>query len=530
MKNPIVYVAEQIDTVFSFAWRGLRSWMPWTGGFFPTGPRYDHTIVNMDLARQLYRNDGGDTQLGAGFCKPIIDRSVEFIGIPSVALENNEQSEEINQAVNQVWKPILQEMFRNSMRDSRTVVRIWRPTFDNPLVTDFEREACTLTIIDPDRCDLIYDPRDPETIIEAWIKNRVALPERDAPPRPAPGTKRRPGTREHEIWEVLRPNDIRYYDATDDKWLSDWAIEHNDGFVPLVEVFNEYDSTLSGGQSDLESVFPFVKAFHEVLLQGLRAHKYHSIPKAKFKVRDVIGFLRNNYPSTLDPQTGQPVPGSTISWEGREILFIGPDEDLEFIQMTSVLGDTKTLLEFLVDCIAVASEMPEELFMRAETGAAATSSSSAKIIAFEKKIARKRNNFQPFIQKLIKMKMVINGQAPERAELLWEEFRADELVTFSQALQQVTMSLEVMLQRQIVSDDTAREMIRHIFGRFFRRMKDPTQEALDAADNVDMLEKEADAQIKLAKAQPALPPSNGNGNRSGGASQSTSKAGGGRNE
>lgn len=528
MTNPFVWIGEQIESVFSFAWRGLRSGIAWSGGMYPTGPRYDNTIVNMELARQLYRNDGGDTQLGAGFCKPIIDRTVEFIGIPSVAMDNEETAEEINRAINQVWKPKLTEMFRNAARDSKTFVRVWRPTFSNPLVTDFERDACELTIIDPDRCDVIYDPRDPTYVIEAWIKNRVALPEADAPPRPAPGTQRRPGTREHEIWEVMKPDSIRFYDATTDRWIDEWTSDNPFGFVPLVEVWNEYDSTLSGGQSDLESVYPFVKAFHEVLLQGLQAHKYHSIPKAKFKVRDVIGFLKNNYPATLDPETGRPMPGASISWQGREILFIGPDEDLEFIQMTSILGDTKTLLEFLVDCIAVSSEMPEELFMRAEQGAAATGGADKKIIAFEKKIERKRNNFQEYLQRIIKMKMVINGVAPERVEVMWEEFRPDTLVTFAQALQQTVMSLEVLLQREIVSDDTAREMIRHIYARFFRRMKPPGQEALDAADNMDMLEKEADATIKVAKATPALPPANGNGR--GGATQSTSKAGGGRNE
>jgi hypothetical protein len=486
------FIAEQIESVFSLSWSGLRTGFRFSGGIMPREPIFDRTRVNYELARQLYRNDGQETQLGAGFCKPIINRSVEFIGIPNVSLDDEELANDVNNAIQQSWKPVLQQAFRNSIRDSLTYIRIWQPDFNNPLITQEERDFCEISVIDPDRVDLIYDPRNPTVITEAWIKNHVEMRDSAGPPRPAPGTQRRPSVREHEIWEVITPDSFRYYDATENKWISDWEIENPHGFVPLVEVWNEYDSTLSGGQSDLESPWPFIKAFHEVFLQGLRAHKQHSAPKAKFKVSDITAFLKNNYPDAIG-EDGKPKPGSTISWQGREIIFLGKEEDLEFIEMKSILGDTKTLLDFLIDCIAVAAEMPEELFMRVTVGAAVTGSSDAKIMAFEKKIERKRNNFQPFIQQLVKMKLVINGRAPERSEVLWEEFRAEAIAAIAQSLQQTVMSLEVLLQRQIISQDTAREMIRHIFGRFFRRMKSPSVEAKDAEDNIDLIKMASDA-------------------------------------
>lgn len=89
----------------------------------------------------------------------------------------------------------------------------------------------------------------------------------------------------------------------------------------------------------------------------------------------------------------------------------------------------------------------------------------------------------------------------------------DALVNMSQALQQTVMSLEVLLQRKLVSENTAREMLRSVFGRFFQRMKGSDQEALDAQGNLDL-------EAQLAKLQATLQPppvdktqGNGSGNK-----------------
>jgi hypothetical protein len=125
---------------------------------------------------------------------------------------------------------------------------------------------------------------------------------------------------EHQIIEVITPDRVRFFDLTDNKELVSWGGRNTFGFVNLWEVYNEYDVTLGGGQSDLEPIVPFIRAFHDVLLQTLQAHKYHSTPKLKFKLKDVGTFLRNNFPEVLD-DSGKITPGASIKWAGREVLF-----------------------------------------------------------------------------------------------------------------------------------------------------------------------------------------------------------------
>lgn len=510
------------------AWRSAIS-----GSFFGPAPAYDKTRINYDMARQLYRNDGADSHLGAGFCKPIIDRAVEFIGMPTVTGDNEELVEEVNRAIDRHWKPQLIEMFRNSMRDSVTYVRVWQPLVTDKLTTDDERRACALTIIEPERITVVYDPQNPRRMIEVIIVTMVEFRD-DVEPRPDIPRGTKPKIKEHEIWEHITPTKYRYYDRTMKRWIDEWERDNPAGFVPVAEVWNEYDSALSGGQSDLESVYPFVKAFHEVMRQALQAHAYHSTPKLRFKVDDVAAFLANNFPDVIDPETGDPKPGATIPWKGREVLFIGTEEDMGFIEVKSVLGDSKQLLEFLIDCIAVASETPEWAFMRVE-GGTSSGNMNAQTIPFEKKIERKRSQFQEPIQMIVKMMLALNGNEPTRLDVLWTEIRVESLVTLTQAMQQFVMTLEVLLERKLISENTAREALRQF--RVFKTMRAPSVEAEDAEDNLSLeermaeIEKETAIEIARETPQPQLTTGNGNGNGGGRRKAAVSgRNGGGRSE
>jgi hypothetical protein len=476
-------VSEQFTTVTG----SLRN--PWASirrTFWPGRPAYDRTKVNFDLARQLYRNDG-ETNLGSGFCRPIIDLEVEFMGLPRSATGDEIVDDYLNGCIHVFWASALDQMKRNAMRDSMTVVRITRKDFnDDPLVTEEESEACFLEIIDPERVAVFYDEQMKGVIDRAYITHRVEriVEERDTRTRTSKqgrGSSAIPETREHHIVEEITRETFRYWDETAGEWIDDWEQENAWGFVPLREVYNEFDSALSGGQSDLEGPYPFIQAFHDVMSQTLGAHRYHSVPKVKFKIHEVQTFLMNNFPDSFETDAqGNPIPGTfsgEVSWKGTEILFTQPEEDVDFLEATSVLGDSKTLLEFLLDCICIASETPEWAFMRVE--GAASGRETAQTLPFVKKIERKRRDFEADIQFLCKMALAITRQSPVTVRLAWEEILASDLVTEMQALQMLVMSLEVMGQRQIISDETFRATVRP----YLPAMKAPDEEAADAEEN-----------------------------------------------
>lgn len=472
-------VSEQIIPVWQVVIPGssrLRSTyrrLNQTSWFKPHTPAYEGTEITYDIARQLYRNDG-DKALGGGFCKPIIDLPVAFMGLPTVTLDDADQADFLNECLHDYWAAEIQEMFRDAMRDSKTIVRIIKPSVLDPLMTLEEAEHCYLKVIPPEKVQIERNANNSRIIERAIINHRLTFVEESG--NVAEGID--PKVSEHEVLEIITRDRFRFYDKTTDTELPELSSDNRYGFVPILELFNEWDAALNGGQSDLEAVQPFVNALHDLLAEGLQAHKYHSVPKLKFRIHEVLTFIKNNFPDAIDENTGRIKAQAEISWNNRAAIFLQADEDAGFIEATSVLGDTKILAEFVIDCICVASQTPEWAFMRVDSGSA-NSDRNAQTVPWIKKILRKRIMFQDAVQELCKMVAVINDRIPYRPTVTWDFIRADDALVINQALQQLTMALEVAKQSGEISDETYREMIRP----FMPFMKNPKMEALDAAKN-----------------------------------------------
>jgi len=469
-------ITEQIFRVWGpMSWSGLRSNFKVSGQIsFNDGPTYENTTVSYDSARQLYGNLNSDLSLGAFFTRPIIDLQVDFIGLPRASTANENLDDFLNNCLHVYWGSEIQQMLRNALRDSKTIVRVQQDSIlDDPLMTVDESDACRLVIIEPERIVIERNVMNENIIDRSIIKHKIEMIEEEGDY--ISGTL--PRMKEHEILEIITPESFQYFDTTERKELTEWNMTNIWGFVPIVEVFNEYDSALKGGQSELEVVIPLIHAFNDVLKQGLQAHKYHSIPKTKLKIQDVQPFIKNNFPEALD-EDGKIKPGAVINWKGKEILFLQAEEDASFLEAESVLGDSKTLADFLMDCICVASETPRWAFMTIEAGSA-NQANNAQTLPWAFKIGRKRKNFEVYIQDLLKMVMKINSEKPTRATLSWEIIRVEDQAAYNQALQMLIMGLEVAAGRKIISDSTYRELLR----QFIPNMKNPTQEAADAESN-----------------------------------------------
>ena len=480
MRSPARWIKEQWSDVSRSL--GLAASMSALRGIFNQSffgrPAMQNTVVNYDLARSLYRNDNQDYNLGAGFVRPIIDLAVEYIGLPYVTSDNGERDAWLNECIHDHWAPELQQAFREAMRDSKTVVRFRQPRLDNPLFTESDRMHGRIETIPPEMCEVEFDPTDPDLVYRATITHFIEFDER-SDVEVAEGHP--PRKREHEIIEVITAQDYRFYDKTDDVELDSWTTRNAWRFVPVWPVWNEYDNALSGGQSDIEPVLPFIQAFHEVLLQSLSAHKYHSTPKAKFKLKDVMAFLQNNFPTVIDTDPnsstyGKIKPDAKIQWSGRELFFLDSEEDIGFVEAKSVLGDSKTLLEFLIDCIAIASETPKWALLK-DQGA---TDKDASVQPFEKKIARKRIMFNTIIVMLCKMAQAARSIAPETVRVTWPAIRTSDLAAKAQAFQQLIMAADVAALHEWMADET----IIQIIASLFSEVNAPDVEKRLAANNV----------------------------------------------
>lgn len=467
----MVDISRSIAYSLGVSWTALRN--SWSGGSFFHRPVMSGTQVTYDLARSLYRNDNPAFNLGAGFVRPIIDLSVEYMALPKVTSDNGENDTWLNKCIHEHWAPQLQQVWRDSMRDSMTYVRFRQPNLNNPLFTEEDRLHGKIECVPPETMDLQFDPTDPDLVILAQLNHWYEVDER-TPEDIASGQA--PRMREHHIIETISPDEYRFYDKTENRELVSWRTRNVWGFVPMWPAYNEYDVALAGGQSDIEPVLPFIQAFHEVMLQALAAHKYHSTPKAYFKLKDVYSFLRNNFPAAVDAG-GKLIPGAKIELTGREVYLLNIDEESGFIEAKSVLGDSKTLLEFLIECICIAAEVPTWALLKG-VGA---SDKDASIQPFEKKITRKRTSFSEFVVMLCKMASKAAGKEPVTVKVIWPTLRLADLAAKGQSLQQIVMALDVATLHRWVADETAVE----ILGSLFEEMNAPQIEMGLAKTNYD---------------------------------------------
>lgn len=478
MKSPLKWIGEVLTMNFDVsrgAWFGpsmsaLRSMF--ADAFFQKKPMMYGSGVNYDLARSLYRNDADKWVFGAGFVKPIIDLAVEYIGIPSANGTSDDAF--LNECMVDHWAPSIQQIITASLRDSKVYIRYRQPRLDNPLMTEADRMHGRLEVLMPEECDLTFDPSDPELVYRCAVTHFVEMDERTGEDI-ARGIAPRLVT--HEIIEVITQDEYTFFDKTAGMNLAEWTIPNEWHFVPVWPAYNEYAPDLGGGQSDIESVLPFIQAFHDVFEQALTAHKYHSMPKVKFKIKDVSSFIRNNWPDAIDPVTGGIKQGAKISFSGREVMFFNVDEDGGFIEAKSVLGDSLTLLEFLIDCICVASETPRWALFKEEKP---TAENDATVQPFVKKIDRKRIQQGTWLSMVCKMALASTGKVPTTPRFAWTPVRLIDLVSKGQAIQQLVMALDVATQHQWVSDRT----VVRIMSSLFDEIADPDQEMSDAKDNI----------------------------------------------
>src|SRR5262245_49118310 len=80
--------------------------------------------VDYVLARELYQNSNTDYSLGGGFCRRIVDGAMEFMGMPRASSDDEDLDDWLNVSITEWWPDEIQQIFRNAMRDSKTVVRL----------------------------------------------------------------------------------------------------------------------------------------------------------------------------------------------------------------------------------------------------------------------------------------------------------------------------------------------------------------------------------------------------------------------
>lgn len=404
----------------------------------------DSSKVDYKLARGLYQNKDKAHELGSAFVKPVINSTVGFMGVPHFTIEDEEAQDVLDDFSLENTSKMMRT-HANALKLGDCYIWITREKRHNPLYPE-KTERLIYNIIPPEEVkEIILDPITQEPIAYN-LESKQEWEGMDGVKRSA------------IIKQSIRA-DKRVVEIQGDKpeGLEPGETPNLWGFIPIIHFKNEPDETMKYGQSDIEPMEPYIKAYHDVMLHALKGSKMHSTPKLKLKLKDVRAFLSNNY--GIEDPAKFAKDGGTINLDGHEILLFTDGEDAEFIEVKSATGDAKDLLKVIFYCIVDITETPEFVFGVHTPSALASVKEQMPIMV--NKIKRKREQFTEQWQLVARMVLTISSQVSgvkfkdHTVAIGWDEVDPRDDGKMAETLKNITVALKTALESGVIGEESA---------------------------------------------------------------------------
>jgi len=349
-----------------------------TSGFYPQY-HLDSSRVDYELARRLYNNTDDRYKLGAGFSRPVVNKTAEFMGVPRFSHESDAVTTFLQETIER-WAPTLLRINRNALRDGDCYARIDRVAAPFGIGKDcFE-----VALIPP---EWVYVEFDPFTGAKRLV--RIEMPAEEVDENGV--------LVQYSIFETFTPT-ARAITVSENAPAAARARQFTQSnpwnFIPVVHFKNEAEENQKYGVSDLECIEPLMRAYHDTMLFAVQGSKMFSRPKVSISVKDPGRFLEANF-SQEELEEGR------LTFIDKEIFIMQDTDKAAFITAESGLPSIMTLLKFLYYCIVDTSETPEYVFGTAIQ--ASKASVSEQNIPFGRKIRYKREMFEAPYRELMQM-------------------------------------------------------------------------------------------------------------------------------
>ncbi len=422
----------------------LRNSWPSGWGFQYSMPyRLDSSRVDYTLARELYRNTNDKYKLGAGFARPVINTTAGFMGAPHFTHPDPKADQDLEKVMTR-WTGKVLRINRNALRDGDVFARIVRvPDRFNP-----RQEIFDLQLTPPEWVTPVPDP-----LTGQWQQLVIRYPVTvtDAQGRTVA---------EYTLTEKLTPK-TRAIEADSQASAEVVAQNHQEpnpwGFIPVVHFKNEAEENQLFGSSDLEPIEPFMKAYHDTMLFAVQGSKLFSRPKAKFSLKSVEKFLKDNF-SAEEIQAGK------LKFADKEIFLLQEGDDASFITADSGLAGITTLLQFIYFCIVDVSETPEFAFGTAVQSSKA--SVSEQMVPLSRKIRRKRGMFEETYGELASMYLAMWARVENWAldtyqvDIGWDELSPKNDKETAETIKSLVEGLVTGMEAGLISVNAAAEFLR----------------------------------------------------------------------
>lgn len=400
------------------------------------------------LARDLYYNRDNRYKLGAGFAKPIINTLAGFMGTPTFICKDDNAQEILDEFIKEI-RTIQLRIHQKNLIDGETFVRLLNVKTDTKLYPENKNGTRLMCMIIPPEMipagGIEYDPvTGAYSAITIKSKNKWIDVK---------------GNKHEYIFKqrITAQKIITNIEGHAPEGVVSKEEINNWGFIPIVHFKNEPDERELHGFSELEPIEPFLKAYHDVMIHAISSSKIHSTPKIKLKLNDVSKFLQNNFPQAYkDLKSGKE---TNIDIQYKDILLMSSEDDAEYIECTSAIGDTATLLQFLFYCIIDTSEVPEFAFGVHITSSQASVKEQTPILI--RRIQRKREQVEKewliFARMALSMLSVVNITKFNSfsTEIKWDAVMDKDQQADAQTLQTVVQALATALDSNIISLQSA---------------------------------------------------------------------------
>ena len=402
--------------------------------------------VNYQLARELYHNTNEAYKLGAGFAKPIINTLAGFMGAPHFRCADEDAQAVLDDYLVD-WTSRILRVHQLTLRDGDCLLYLYVNNTKHVLYPERSGATIDFTIIPPEQVvGIELDPITHEPV-SYTISARVLWDQ---------------GRRQYNYTQVVTVDSIIVQaegDVPEDLKVGEqpnlW------GFIPIVHFKNEAEETQLFGNSELEAIEPYFKAYHDVMLHALQGSKMHSTPRLKLQLKDVSGFLKNNFPEAWENiQKGRP---AHIDLTGHELLIFTNEEDASFIEVNSAIGDASALLELLFYCIVDVSEVPEFAFGVHTPSSHASVKEQYPLLI--RRVARKREmvteSWQTFARMILAMYSQVTGKKFKdySVALAWDEVIERDEEQYARTLSQLTQAINTAVMGGFMSMDAAVDLL-----------------------------------------------------------------------
>lgn len=441
--------------------RGEISALRDQGRFFPTfGSVFkeyslDSSRVNYQLARDLYRNRADLYKLGAWAAKPVVNTAAGFMGSPNFRHVDPEAQGVIDEGPG-TWQGKFLRINRDGHRDGDVYVRLL------PRVSRFadkgEDPEIEIQIIAPEWVDPTYDSLTGE-FSEVIITWPVFRKETD-------GTGRVVQKTSYTVTERITPTErslvagpgapLGTQEKLDAMLEEDRSNPH--GFIPIVHFRNEADANALFGQSELEPIEPFMRAYHDTLKAAVQGARMMAKPKTQFQLKDVDKFLIRNFGANYRSR-------DKLDFAGRDVYLMFEGEQVEVMSADSGLVGITTLLEFIFYCVVDVSETPEFAFGTAVASSKASVSEQMPVLG--RRIERKRGEWGDPYGEFCSMYLALTARMGKltsidtyRVDTDWDEFSPKDEGEQATMLNNLVGALVTGVEAGLISHEAAVDFAR----------------------------------------------------------------------